>query len=92
MPYSRLPSAWGLGLQSVVAEVPMAQTQALPTTMRAAAMDQFGTPDVVHTETLPVPSLDKHQVLVRVVAAGVGTWIPSWSTARFRIPRSGFLA
>jgi NADPH:quinone reductase-like Zn-dependent oxidoreductase len=46
----------------------------IPREMRAAAFDHFGKPDVVHTETVPVPQLGKRDVLVRVASAGVGTW------------------
>jgi NADPH:quinone reductase-like Zn-dependent oxidoreductase len=49
----------------------------IPVEMRAAAMDHFGPPRVVHTVTLPVPRLGKKDVLVRVSTAGVGTWDPS---------------
>lgn len=55
--------------------MPTART--IPTEMRAAAMDHFGDPDVIHTETMQVPKLGKHDVLVRVHTAGVGTWDPS---------------
>src|SRR5690349_19797679 len=48
----------------------------IPSEMRAAAFDHFGKPDVVHTETVPVPELGKRDVLVRVANAGVGTWDP----------------
>jgi len=54
----------------------MATAQEIPTEMRAAAMDRFGPPEVVHMETLAVPKLGKHEVLVRVSTAGVGTWDP----------------
>lgn len=49
----------------------------MPVEMRAAAMDHFGSPRVVHTETLPVPKLGKKEILVRVSTAGVGAWDPS---------------
>jgi NADPH2:quinone reductase len=49
----------------------------MPVEMRAAAMDHFGTPRVVHTVTLPVPRLGKKDILVQVSTAGVGTWDPS---------------
>ncbi len=29
--------------------------QAIPRRMKAAALDRFGGPEVLHTETLPVP-------------------------------------
>jgi NADPH:quinone reductase-like Zn-dependent oxidoreductase len=47
-------------------------------------MDHFGAPDVVRTETLPVPALGKNQVLVRVVSAGVGTWDPALVDGSFQ--------
>ncbi|MDX2088787.1 MAG: NADP-dependent oxidoreductase [Kofleriaceae bacterium] len=47
-------------------------------------MDHFGEPDVVHTETIPVPEVGKNQVLVRVVSAGVGTWDPELVDGSFR--------
>jgi NADPH:quinone reductase-like Zn-dependent oxidoreductase len=64
----------------------------LPKEMRAAALDHFGSPDVVHTEQLPVPRLAQHDVLVRVGIAGVGTWDPelvsgSYEDVRAKFPR-----
>lgn len=53
-------------------------------------MDRFGAPDVVHTETLPVPALGKNQVLVRVVSAGVGTWDPELVDGSFQDVEVGF--
>jgi NADPH:quinone reductase len=48
----------------------------IPQQMRAAAIDRFGGPEVLHTETLPVPTLKPNQVLVRLDAAGIGVWDP----------------
>lgn len=67
-------------------------TARIPKQMRAAAMDHFGTPDVIHTATVPVPTLGKHDILVRVKTAGVGTWDPSLVDGSFedvkpRFPR-----
>lgn len=64
----------------------------IPSEMRAAAFEQFGRPDVVHTENVPVPRLARTEVLVRVAVAGVGTWDPdlvdgSFQDARARFPR-----
>lgn len=56
----------------------------MPVEMRAAAMDDFGSPRVVHTETLPVPKLGKKDILVRVSTAGVGTWDPSLVDGSFK--------
>jgi NADPH2:quinone reductase len=50
----------------------MSQTH--PDTMQAAAIDKFGGPITPHT--LPVPSVDADEVLIRVESAGVGVWDP----------------
>ena len=70
----------------------MATAQAIPTKMRAAAMDRFGPPSVIHTEVLPVPRLGNKEILVRVATAGVGTWDPelvdgSFQDVAARFPR-----
>jgi len=48
----------------------------IPQHMKAAAFDRFGGPEVLHTETLPVPELKPSQVLVRLDSAGIGEWDP----------------
>lgn len=50
--------------------------QPIPETMKAAAIDRFGGPEVLHTESLPVPEPGPHEVLIEVAAAGVGVWDP----------------
>ena len=50
----------------------MSQTH--PDTMQAAAIDKFGGPITPHT--LPVPSVDADEVLIRIESAGVGVWDP----------------
>src|SRR5262245_51595080 len=67
-----------------MARFAMTTTQEIPTRMRAAAMDRFGPPKVVHTETVKVPKLGKKDVLVRVAIAGVGTWDPSLVDGSFQ--------
>jgi NADPH:quinone reductase-like Zn-dependent oxidoreductase len=70
-------------------------TQQIPDEMRAAAFDQFGRPEVVHTETVPVPKLGKNDVLVHVATAGIGPWDPHLVNGDFhdvdpvRFPRVG---
>lgn len=49
---------------------------AIPAEMKAAAFDRFGGPEVLHTETLPVPRPGPTQVLIRLDAAGIGAWDP----------------
>jgi NADPH:quinone reductase-like Zn-dependent oxidoreductase len=42
--------------------------------MRAAAIDQFGAPEVLKLHTLPVPLPGPSEVLIKVHTAGVGSW------------------
>jgi NADPH:quinone reductase-like Zn-dependent oxidoreductase len=46
----------------------------IPATMRAAAIDRFGGPDVLTLHELPVPVPDAHEVLIALHTAGVGSW------------------
>jgi len=55
----------------------MAQTsQAKTQTMRAVALDQFGGPETLQVQSLPIPEIEADEVLIRVEAAGVGAWDP----------------
>jgi NADPH:quinone reductase-like Zn-dependent oxidoreductase len=45
-----------------------------PKTMRAAAIDRFGPPDVLATRWMPMPDLDRNEVLIRLDTMGVGPW------------------
>jgi NADPH:quinone reductase len=45
-------------------------------TMRAVVIDGFGGPEQFHERILPVPSPGRGQVLIRLEAAGVGSWDP----------------
>ena len=54
----------------------------IPNEMKAAAIDRFG--DVVHLENVPVPEPGKHEVLIKVATAGVGTWDPSLVDGSFQ--------
>ncbi|MDQ3948791.1 MAG: NADP-dependent oxidoreductase, partial [Gemmatimonadota bacterium] len=47
---------------------------AIPATMRAAAIDRFGGPEVLSIHTLPVPEPSAQEVLIALDAAGVGSW------------------
>lgn len=57
------------------ADAPQKQKPSIPSTMRAAALDRFGGPEVltIH-ELLPVPPLDADEILIAVHTAGVGSW------------------
>ena len=46
----------------------------VPETMRAAAIDRFGGPEVLTVRTVPVPEPDSGEVLISVHTAGVGSW------------------
>jgi NADPH:quinone reductase-like Zn-dependent oxidoreductase len=48
----------------------------IPEKMKAAAIDRFGGPEVLHTESLPVPRPGPNQVLIRLDVCGVGAWDP----------------
>ena len=63
----------------------------LPRTMRAAAIDRFGGPEVLTIHTLPVPAIESNEVLIALHTAGVGSWdaemragwVPSGGRPRF---------
>jgi NADPH:quinone reductase-like Zn-dependent oxidoreductase len=48
----------------------------IPKTMKAAATDRFGGPQVLRPASVPVPEVDDHELLIRVRLAGVGVWDP----------------
>jgi NADPH:quinone reductase len=48
--------------------------QNIPQQMKAMAVDEFGSPDKLTLHTLPVPTVDAGEVLIRVAIAGVGVW------------------
>ena len=62
-----------------------------PATMKAAAIDRFGPPEVLRPHTVPVPKPGPHEVLIALHAAGVGIWDAklrdgSYATGRERFP------
>ena len=48
----------------------------IPKNMKAAVIDRFGGPEVLHAATIPVPELSEDEVLIRVNTAGIGVWDP----------------
>jgi NADPH:quinone reductase-like Zn-dependent oxidoreductase len=48
--------------------------QSVPETMRAAAVDHYGGPEVLTLHELPVPKTGVKEVLIAVHTAGVGGW------------------
>jgi NADPH:quinone reductase-like Zn-dependent oxidoreductase len=51
-------------------------TPSIPETMKAAAIDRFGGPEVIRTRSLPVPKPGPREVLIRLDTAGIGVWDP----------------
>src|SRR5258708_12411726 len=50
------------------------EQESVPTTMRAAAIDHYGGPEVLILHELPVPKAGVSEVLIAVHTAGVGGW------------------
>jgi NADPH2:quinone reductase len=48
----------------------------VPEKMKAAVIDRFGEPEVLHTASLPVPKPGPREVLLRLEVAGIGVWDP----------------
>jgi len=48
----------------------------IPQKMKAAVIDSFGGPEVLHAADIPVPKPGKNEILIRVNSAGVGVWDP----------------
>jgi NADPH:quinone reductase-like Zn-dependent oxidoreductase len=62
----------------------MTQTsQAKAQTMSAVALDNFGGPEALKIQELPIPQIEAQEVLIRVEAAGVGAWDPFEREGRF---------
>jgi NADPH:quinone reductase len=64
---------------------------AIPTEMRAAAIDRFGPPSVLRPRMLPVPQPGPRELLIALNAAGVGSWDESmrdgsWSEGHTKFP------
>jgi NADPH:quinone reductase len=73
------------------ARAPARAREALPTTMKAAAIDRFGPSSVLTLHELPVPRIGPGEVLIALHAAGVGYWDVrirdgSWAEGRVRFP------
>lgn len=50
------------------------EERSVPEIMHAAAIDHFGGPEVLTMHKLPVPALDRNEVLIALESAGVGPW------------------
>ena len=62
----------------------------IPTVMKAAAIHRFGGPEVLRTETLPVPEPGARQVLIRLDSAGIGVWDPYVRSGEFELAKGEF--
>ena len=51
-------------------------SQPIPQVMKAAVIDRFGGPEVLHLRELPVPIPRKDELLIRLDTAGIGVWDP----------------
>jgi NADPH2:quinone reductase len=57
----------------------------IPSEMKAAAIDQYGGPEVLHTERLPVPKPKADEVLIALDLVGIGVWDPYVRTGEFEL-------
>jgi NADPH:quinone reductase len=62
----------------------------IPEKMKAAAIDRFGGPEVIRTQTLPVPRPGADQVLIELDSAGIGAWDPAAREGEFELGQPGF--
>ncbi len=62
----------------------------IPAEMKAAAIDRFGGPEVLHTEKLPVPQPKGKQVLIRLDCAGIGVWDPYVRSGEIELGKRSF--
>ena len=60
------------------AEQRAVRTGSVPKTMRAAAVDRFGGPEVLAVRDVPVPKPRAQEVLIALDTAGVGSWDASF--------------
>ena len=62
----------------------------IPEKMRAAVIDRFGGPEVLRTQSLPVPRPGPDQVLIELDSAGIGAWDPYVREGEFDLGQSRF--
>jgi NADPH:quinone reductase len=62
----------------------------LPKTMKAAAIDRFGGPEVLHLQSLPVPKPKAGEVLIQLDTAGIGVWDPAVRSGEFELGKHSF--
>ena len=64
--------------------------QSIPSTMRAAAIDKFGPPEVLKIHSIPVPKVGPKEVLIAVHATGVGIWDADFRKGTYKVGRTKF--
>jgi NADPH:quinone reductase-like Zn-dependent oxidoreductase len=62
----------------------------VPTTMKAAAIDRFGGPDVLRLHSLTVPTPKSDEVLIELDTAGIGVWDPLVREGEFELGPHSF--
>jgi NADPH:quinone reductase len=62
----------------------------VPEKMKAAAIDHFGGPDVLHVKSLPVPTPKDDEVLLELDTAGIGVWDPLVREGELELGRHTF--
>ena len=56
----------------------------VPSTMKAAALDKFGPPEVLTLHTLPIPKISPKEILIAVHTAGVGIWDTEFRNGNYK--------
>jgi len=59
------------------------RTQAAPETMKAVVAHEYGAPEVLKLETIPVPRPKENEVLIKVIASGVNPADPLIISGKF---------
>jgi NADPH:quinone reductase len=62
----------------------------VPETMKAAAIDHFGGPEVLRVKSLPVPTPKDDEVLLELDTAGIGVWDPSVREGELELGKHSF--
>jgi NADPH:quinone reductase-like Zn-dependent oxidoreductase len=75
---------WAIGALLIVAHLPeIVRGEDIPATMKAVVAHEYGGPDVLHLEDVPVPAPADDQLLVRVIASGVNPADPLILNGKF---------
>jgi len=72
--WTALLGGLAMGLALAALPVDAADQAAVPATMRVAALDHGGGPEVLALRTVPVPALGANEVLIATDTAGVASW------------------